>query len=76
MAMLQIHCKDCGSENSMRGWIDKEDLRNTEYEYMMDTITEKELYQLEQEGKIKDQWDKFENNPVCPDCGSSNVITF
>lgn len=43
MAMLLVICKDCGEESSLRGYIEKEDLRGTRYENLMDTITEEEL---------------------------------
>ena len=55
---------------------EKEDLRGTDYEGLMDKITEDELFKLEQEGKIQDEWDKFMNNKVCPECGSKNVVYF
>ncbi|MFR5393477.1 MAG: hypothetical protein ACLTG6_07860 [Roseburia faecis] len=74
MAMLQIVCKDCGAEESLRGWIAKEDLLGTEYEELMDTITDEELQSLEKAGKIQDEWDKWDGK--CPVCGSKNVITF
>lgn len=76
MAMLEVVCNDCETETSLRGWIEKEDLKNTEYEGLMDTITEDELYELERSGKIKDPWDRFLDNPVCPECGSKNVFWF
>ena len=76
MAMLQVLCKDCGSENHLRGWIDKEDLIGTKYEYLINSITEKDLDELEQKGEIKDEWDRWEENPVCPDCGSKNVVSY
>lgn len=76
MAMLQIICKKCGSENSLRGWIEKEDLIGTKYEHLMSTITEEELDELEKKGEIKDKWDKWMENRVCPDCGSDKVIFF
>ena len=37
---------------------------------------EDELQELEQKGIIKDEWDRFLDNPICPDCGSKNVIYF
>lgn len=74
MAMLQVICKDCGQENSLRGWIEKEDLIGTKYQNLIDTITEDELYALEETGEIKDEWDRWEGN--CPVCGSKNVIAF
>ena len=74
MAMLQVICKDCNEESSLRGWIEKEDLIGTEYENRIDTITEKELYELEEKGKIKDPWDRWDGR--CPVCGSENVISF
>lgn len=76
MAMLEVFCKDCKCESSLRGWVEKEDLRGTDYEGLMDKITEDELFKLEQEGKIQDEWDKFMNNKVCPECGSKNVVYF
>lgn len=74
MAMLQVVCKDCGEETSLRGWIVKEDLLGTEYEELMDTITDEELQSLEEAGKIQDEWDKWDGK--CPVCGSKNVIAF
>lgn len=75
--MLEVCCKDCGCEYSLRGWVEKEDLRGTAYEDRMDTITEDELYKLQQEGKIQDEYDKFMiGNAVCPECGSKNVVYF
>lgn len=74
MAMLQVICKDCGEECSLRGWIEKDDLMGTEYENRIDTITEEELCELEEKGKIKDQWDRWDGR--CPVCGSENVISF
>lgn len=74
MAMLEVLCKDCKQEFSLRGWIEKEDLKGSPYEYMMDTITEEELSKLQEEGKVKDPWDKFDDK--CPACGSKNVISF
>lgn len=74
MAMLQVACKDCGEESSLRGWVEKEDLRGTPYENLMDSITEEELNKLEREGKIQDEWDRW--NGACPCCGSKNVTSF
>ncbi len=76
MAMLEVVCRDCNSETSLRGWLEKEDLKGTEYEHFMDTITEDELFVLQNSGKVKDQWDRFMENPVCPECGSKNVYWF
>ena len=42
----------------------------------MDTITKEELWDLEEKGEIKDEWDRWEENPICPDCGSKNVISY
>lgn len=74
MAMLQVICKKCGQESSLRGWIDKEDLVGTKYENLFNTITEDELYDLEKRGEIKDEWDRW--NGKCPIFGSENVISF
>ena len=30
--MLTVTCNDCGKMFSIRGWIEKEDLKNTPYE--------------------------------------------
>lgn len=54
----------------------KKDLKNTPYEKSMDTITNEQLNELSRKGIIKDEWDKFEENPVCPDCGSKNIVSF
>lgn len=75
MAMLNIVCHNCGYMDSLRGWLEKEDLIGTKYEDRMDSITEEELNDLEERGEIKDEWNKFEENPVCPECGSKNVIS-
>ena len=74
--MLTVFCKKCHSENSLRAWLEKEDLKGTPYENKINTITEDELQELEQKGIIKDEWDRFLDNPICPDCGSKNVIYF
>ncbi len=76
MPMLSIICNDCGNKDSLRGWVEKQDLIGTKYEHMIDSITEEELYDLEIKGKVKDRWDKFVENPICPECGSKNVIWF
>lgn len=68
MAMLQVICKDCHEESSLRGWIEKEDLIGTKYENLMNTITEDELYILQEKGEIKDEWDRWDGK--CPECGS------
>jgi DNA-directed RNA polymerase subunit M/transcription elongation factor TFIIS len=74
--MLTVICKKCHSEFFLRGWLEKEDLKGTSYENKINTITEDELQELEQKGIIKDEWDRFLDNPICPDCGSNNVIYF
>lgn len=76
MAMLTVICNDCGEEYSLRGWCEKDDLKDTPWENKMDTITDEELYKLQEEGKIKDEWDKFLENPICEECGSKNVRWF
>lgn len=74
--MLTVDCKNCHSTFSLRGWLEKEDLKGTSYENKINTITEDELQELEQKGIIKDEWDRFLDNPVCPKCGSKDVIYF
>lgn len=74
MAMLQVECRDCLSSHSLRGYIEKEDLIGTKYEHLMDTITEDELYALEEKGEVKDPWDRWDGK--CPTCGSENVISY
>lgn len=74
--MLTVICKDCHSEFSLRGWLEKKDLKGTSYENRMDTISEEELIELENKNIIKDEWDRFLDNPICPDCASKNVIYF
>ncbi len=74
--MLTVDCKNCHSTFSLRGWLEKEDLKGTSYENKINTITEDELQELEQKGIIKDEWDRFLDNPVCPECGSKDVIYF
>ena len=41
----------------------------------MDTITDEQLHELERNGMVKDEMDRFEANPVCPECGSKNVVS-
>ena len=41
--MLTVVCKNCHSEFSLRGWLEKEDLKGTSYENKINTITEDEL---------------------------------
>lgn len=74
MAMLQVICKKCRQESSLRGYVVKEDLIGTKYENLIDTITKEELYDLEQKGEIQDEWDRWDGK--CPVCGSSDVISF
>lgn len=72
--MLSVTCNDCGEMYSLRGWIEKEDLKGTPYENMMNSITEEQLYELHQKGEIKDEMERFEANPICKKCGSKNVL--
>lgn len=58
MAMLQVECSDCLSTHSLRGYVEKEDLVGTKYEHLMDTITEEELFKLQESGEVKDPWEK------------------
>ena len=50
--MLTVTCYDCGEMYSLRGWIEKEDLRGTQFEEKIDTITDAELSELEEKGLI------------------------
>lgn len=59
MAMLEVICNDCKTETSLRGWVEKEDLKGNSYENLTDTITEDELYALQEDKKIKDPWRKI-----------------
>lgn len=72
--MLTVTYNDCGKMFSIRGWIEKEDLKNTPYENVMNTITDEQLTELYRNGMVKDEMDKFEENPICPECGSKNVV--
>lgn len=72
--ILQVYCKKCGNEDSLFGFVTKNDLKGTKYEHLMDTITDEELSELEQAGKIQDEWDKWDGR--CPNCGSNDVISF
>lgn len=76
MAMLEVVCRDCDSKTPLRGWLEKEDLKGTEYEHRMNTVTEDELFVLQESGKVKDPWGRFLDNPMCPVCGSKNVYWF
>ena len=71
--MLTVTCYDCGEMYSLRGWIEKEDLRGTQFEEKIDTITDAELSELEEKGLIHDEMDVFEKTPCCRYCGSKNV---
>lgn len=71
--MLTVFCNDCGEMFSLRGWIEKEDLKNTPYESTIDAITDEQLHELYRTGKVKDEMAKFKENPVCPECNSKNV---
>lgn len=75
MAMMQVVCNKCGFNMPMRGWVEKEDLIGTKYEYLMDTITKDELNKLEESGEIKDEFDRWESGGgICPDCGSKKTF--
>lgn len=54
MAMLSVFCNECGGMFSLRGWIDREDLKNTLYESVMNTISDEQLTELHNNGSIKD----------------------
>lgn len=71
--MLTVSCCECGEMYSLRGWVTKEDLIGTEFENRIDSIDDKKLHELQNTGKIKDQVDKFYENPVCVYCGSNKV---
>lgn len=62
--------KECDANKDILLWVE------TGYEDRIDTITEDELWELQSTGKVKDPWDKWYDNPVCPECGSKNVIAF
>ena len=75
--MAQVVCRKCRSGTPLRGWVEKEDLIGTEYEHLMDSITEQELYKLESEGKIMDQFDRWKaEGRLCPDCGSKDTYWY
>lgn len=74
MAMLEVECRDCAYTTSLRCFVTKEDLIGTEYEGLMDSISEEELCDLERKGKVKDPLERWDGK--CPNCGSRNVITF
>ena len=71
--MLTVTCSKCGEMYSLRGWIVKEDLKGTDFETKIDTISDEELKQLEEMGKVKDEVNKFYDNPICKYCGSKKV---
>ena len=52
MAILQIECGKCHQSFSLRGYIEKEDLLGTEYESLMNTITDNELCELSHEAMM------------------------
>ena len=58
--MLTVTCYDCGEMYSLRGWIEKEDLRGTQFEEKIDTITDAELSELEEKGLIHDEKEEIE----------------
>ena len=77
MAIMQVVCNKCGSESHMRGWIEKEDLKGTKYEHLIDNITDEELDKLERAGEILDEFDKWEaDGGICPDCGSKDTYWY
>lgn len=51
--MLTVTCNDCGKMFSIRGWIEKEDLKNTPYENVMNTITDEQLTELYRNGFVQ-----------------------
>ena len=54
--MLTVTCYDCGEMYSLRGWIEKEDLRGTQFEEKMDRITDTELNELEEKALSVTKW--------------------
>ena len=49
-------------------------LKGTAYENIMNAITDEQLEELYKNGKIKDEMGKFKENPICPECGSKNMV--
>lgn len=76
MAMLSVECRDCHSFTSLRGWVEPEDFIGTKWE----GLTQAQIDEMENENihifDGLDPWDKFYENPICPECGSENVISY
>lgn len=76
MAMLIIECPNCGHTDALRGWVEPEDLKDTPWA----ELDEKGIIELEkrQKGLLDkyDPWSRFDTNPVCPKCGSKDVISY
>lgn len=76
MAILQVECFDCLSIFSLRGFVEPEDLVGTQWE----GCSKEEMGKLEDEDSFifegLDPWSKFDDNPVCLDCGSKRVISY
>ena len=76
MAMLSVECRDCHFLSSLRGWIEPEDLIGTKWEGLsQDQIDEMKNKNINIFNGL-DPWDKFDENPICPYCGSKNVISY
>lgn len=76
MAMLTVECCDCHEATVLRGWVEPEDLKGTQWE----RYTQEEIKEAESKNPLifwgLDPWDKFDQNPVCPNCGSDKVISY
>lgn len=74
--MLTIECKKCRHTDSLRGWIEPEDLKGTEWE----GYTQEQIDEAEREDPLifsgLDPVDRFQATEQCPYCGSTDIISF
>ena len=76
MAMLMVECRRCKHIESLRGWVEPQDLKGTPWDGLdKDGIAELEKRQQGLLDKY-DPWSRFDDNPICPNCGSKDVISY
>ena len=72
--MFYVECKQCKNAYNIRNWPDKEDLKGTNFESRIETITNDELEELYKKGVFVTPEDIFAENPQCLICGTKDIV--
>ena len=76
MPMLSVECFSCHNMFALRGWVEPEDLVGTKWEGYTQALIEKAERENPFIFQDLDPWSQFDQNLVCPNCGSANVISY